>query len=130
MLLDTSGLLSLLWSREPHHSLALELYRTKQPSITHNLILAELVALGHVRGVPRPNILATIDDLLNSPATEVIWVDPILNARALSLLRARLDKSYSLADAVSFVLMRDRGIHEVLTTDHHFEQEGFQRLLA
>jgi uncharacterized protein len=130
MLLDTSGLLSLLWTREPHHALALELYSKKQPNVTHNLILAELVALGHVRGVPRARILATIDDLLAAPATEVIWVDPTLNARAIVLLRARLDKGYSLADAVSFVIMRDRGLQEALTTDHHFDQEGFIRLLG
>ncbi|MEH2285259.1 MAG: hypothetical protein V7K90_28760 [Nostoc sp.] len=42
---------------------------------------------------------------------------------------ARQDKSYSLCDAVSFVLMRQRGVTEALTTDHHFEQEGFRRLL-
>jgi predicted nucleic acid-binding protein len=35
----------------------------------------------------------------------------------------------SLCDAVSFVLMRARGILEALSTDHHFEQEGFLRLL-
>jgi hypothetical protein len=27
------------------------------------------------------------------------------------------------------VLMHDRGITEALTTDHHFEQDGFVRLL-
>lgn len=34
-----------------------------------------------------------------------------------------------LCDAVSFVLMRMYGETEALTTDHHFEQEGFVRLL-
>jgi uncharacterized protein len=42
----------------------------------------------------------------------------------------RLDKNYFLCDAVSFVLMRQRGLNESLTTDYHFEQEGFQRLLS
>ncbi|MEO6723747.1 MAG: nucleic acid-binding protein, partial [Blastocatellia bacterium] len=31
---------------------------------------------------------------------------------------------------VSFALMHERGIHEALTTDKHFEQEGFIRLLT
>jgi len=39
-------------------------------------------------------------------------------------VQARQDKTYSLCDAVSFVLMRERGIHEALTTDKHFEQEA------
>jgi predicted nucleic acid-binding protein len=34
-----------------------------------------------------------------------------------------------LGDAVSFLLMRKLGINEALTTDLHFEQEGFVRLL-
>ena len=40
-----------------------------------------------------------------------------------------LRSDYSLCDAVSFVLMKQRGLREALTTDHHFEQEGFTRLL-
>jgi predicted nucleic acid-binding protein len=47
----------------------------------------------------------------------------------MDLLLARQDKTYSLCDAVSFVLMRQRHLTEALTTDHHFEQESFQRLL-
>jgi len=45
------------------------------------------------------------------------------------LLRQRLDKDWSLCDAVSFILMREYGIEDALTSDHHFEQAGFRRLL-
>jgi len=44
-------------------------------------------------------------------------------------MRERADKNYSLCDAVSFVLMRQREFTEALTTDKHFRQEGFVRLL-
>jgi predicted nucleic acid-binding protein len=59
----------------------------------------------------------------------MVWVDEELHRGALALLMAGVDKTYSLCDAVSFILMRQRRITEALTTDHHFEQEGFQRLL-
>jgi uncharacterized protein len=67
--------------------------------------------------------------ILRSLDIEVIWVDDNLHRRAIELLQQRMDKSYSLCDAVSFVIMRERGMSDALTTDQHFEQEGFQRLL-
>lgn len=42
----------------------------------------------------------------------------------------RPDKGYSLVDCISMVVMRDRGIAEVLSADHHFIQEGFVALLT
>jgi predicted nucleic acid-binding protein len=59
----------------------------------------------------------------------VVWVLEELHDEAISLLRERSDKGYSLCDAVSFVIMRQRSIWQALTTDHHFAQEGFQVLL-
>jgi len=47
----------------------------------------------------------------------------------MTLLQSQTDKTYSLCDAISFILMRDRGVTDALTTDHHFEQAGFIRLL-
>jgi predicted nucleic acid-binding protein len=67
--------------------------------------------------------------LLTDAEVEVVWVDQALHQQALDLLFARPDKTYSLCDAVSFVLMRERGETEALTTDRHFEQEGLVRLL-
>jgi predicted nucleic acid-binding protein len=68
-------------------------------------------------------------DLADNPDVETVWVDEAPHRDAMALLSAREDKTYSLCDAVSFVLMRQRRLTEALTTDHHFEQEGFQRLL-
>jgi len=39
------------------------------------------------------------------------------------------DKTWGLVDCVSFVVMRDAGILDSLTTDKHFEQAGFRALL-
>jgi predicted nucleic acid-binding protein len=60
---------------------------------------------------------------------EIVWVDESLHREAFSLMQNRLDKTYSLCDAVSFIIMHERGIAESLTTDKHFEQEGFVKLL-
>lgn len=57
------------------------------------------------------------------------WVDETLHRDALALLQARPDKSYSLCDALSFLVMRNSNTTEALTTDRHFVQEGFVKLL-
>lgn len=82
------------------------------------------------RGVSRPATLNFSQQLLGDAKIELIWVDETLHRRALDLLIARSDKTYSLCDAVSFVLMRERVETEALTTDRHFEQEGLVRLLT
>lgn len=68
-------------------------------------------------------------DLLDNSDIETIWVDEVLHCAAVKLLMERQDKGYSLCDSVSFVVMRQRGISEALSTDRYFEQEGFTRLL-
>jgi predicted nucleic acid-binding protein len=92
--------------------------------------LAEFVALANARRLPRVAALTFVVDLMENPGIETVWVDEALHCEAMARLLARQDKTYSLCDAVSFVLMRQRRLTEALTTDHHFEQEGFQRLLV
>jgi predicted nucleic acid-binding protein len=70
-----------------------------------------------------------VEELANDPAIGVHWVGPQLHQQAIALLRRRPDKTYSLCDAVSFLLMREGGVTDALTTDRHFEQEGFVKLL-
>ena len=45
------------------------------------------------------------------------------------MFSARADKEWSLADCISFVVMRDRNISKALSTDMHFAQAGFEVLL-
>ena len=129
MLLYTSGLFSLLHRDEPQNGRAVELYAQAHMRLTHSYVLAELIPLAQVRGLSRALVLNFSLRALDGDEVEVVWVDEPLHRQALSLLQARRDKGYSLCDAVSFVLMRERGIREALTTDKHFVQEGFTRLL-
>lgn len=130
MLLDTSGLLCLQDGNEPFHNRARDAYRSARVRLTHDYVLAEYVALAHARRRPRSESLDFVSDLLDNAQIVKVWVGEPLHREALSLLAARPDKSYSLCDAVSFVLMRRHRVQEALTLDHHFEQEGFRRLLA
>ena len=46
----------------------------------------------------------------------------------LDFYAARPDKGYNLTDCISMQTMSRHGITDVLTDDHHFEQEGFRAL--
>jgi predicted nucleic acid-binding protein len=129
MFLDTSGLLCLHCGNEPRHADAFELFEAAGQMLTHGGVLSELITLALIRGLPRPATLEFVRELMMQPDVEIIWPDGNLHEQALALLAARPDKRYSFCDAVSFVLMREHGILEALTTDHHFDQEGFIRLL-
>ncbi len=129
MLVDTSGFLCLLHKDEPEHHAAVTIYDAARACLTHNYILAEFVPLSQVRGLPREKSLTFSESILTDSAIEIIWVDAGLHHKAVELMQVRQDKTYSLCDAVSFVIMRERQITEALTTDKHFSQEGFIRLL-
>jgi predicted nucleic acid-binding protein len=128
MFLDTSGLLCFHHRAEPQHGEAVQRFRSASLRLTHSYVLAEFIALGRARGLPRQPALAFVADLQDNTAVQVVYVSEALHRAALDFLGQRPDKQWSLCDAVSF-LMPQHGIHDALTTDHHFEQAGFVRLL-
>ena len=129
MFLDTSGLMCVFDSRDFRHIDAVAFYEAANRLLTSNYVIAEFVALAEARNMPRRAALEFIADLLNDTEIEVIWVDELQTQEALFLLQKFDDKTWSLCDAVSFLLMQENGITEALTTDHHFEQAGFVKLL-
>ncbi len=129
MLIDTSGFFSIHDKAAKHHAPAKELYQSSWLRLTTNYILAEYVALALVRGLSREQAVAFSEEVLSDETVEIVWIDEELHTKAVELLKKRPDKKYSLCDAAGFVLMREHEITEALTTDKHFEQEGFIRLL-
>ncbi len=131
---DTAGWGHLVDPTQAQHVQAATLYRVGRQQgrkfITTNYILTELVALltSPLR-IPRPAIIAFINSLKTSPYVEIVHIDATLDEQAWELLSQRQDKAWSLVDCASFVVMKQRGLLEVLTTDEHFEQAGFIRLL-
>jgi uncharacterized protein len=129
MLLDTSGLLCFHHRAEASHAEAVQFFQAAPLRLTHNYVLAEFIALAQARGLPRQPALAFVADLQDNTAAQVIYVGEALHRAAVAHLQQRPDKDWSLCDAVSFLLMSEHRILEALTTDHHFEQAGFVRLL-
>ena len=98
--------------------------------MTTNYVLAELVALlTSPLKVSRPLLITILNAIRTAAWVTVVHVDSDMDREAWVLLESRSDQAWSLVDCASFIVMRHRGITEALTSDHHFEQAGFVRLL-
>ena len=134
ILIDTSGWASLVVETQTFHTKAKEIYQSaisdQTPLLTTNYVLTELVALltSPLR-LSRPRVIEIVEGIKASPFFEIIHIDEMRDKRTWELLKNRPDKKWSLVDCSSFVVMQAREISEALTTDHHFEQAGFIRLL-
>jgi uncharacterized protein len=134
LFVDTSGWAAILDKSQPQHALAVTFYRLARLQnrllVTTNYILTELVALfDSPLHIPRDTVIEYVEGLRVAPSIEVVHIDPTLDAQAWQLLKSRPDKRWSLVDCASFVVMQQRRLTEALTTDRHFEQAGFMRLI-
>jgi predicted nucleic acid-binding protein len=126
---DTHYYLALVNSDDDRHMSAVEFSESFDGAfVTTNWVLTELAdALSEPPN--RSLFLEMIEDLRVDPAVEVVPFSEELFRQGIDLYRERPDKSWSLTDCVSFVVMQKQGVPEALTRDHHFEQAGFIVLL-
>lgn len=69
--------------------------------------------------------MSVINVLSSSASVEVIEVDSNLIEKGLAVYEKFADKTWGLVDCISFVVMRESSVTEVLTFDRDFEQSGF-----
>ena len=132
LFIDTAGWACFLDRDNPLHQDAVKIYQQTAGghAITTNHVFTELVALLTSRlHLPRATLIEIVDGLQSAPRLEIAHVTSEQRSAAWALLKARPDKEWSWVDAASFIVMTNRGIRAALTTDHHFEQAGFARLL-
>lgn len=126
--LDTSYLIALIVERDEHNERALQL-RTEIGHIgllTSELVLTEF--LNHFSDYGtfwRKFATDTISSIQRNSQTKIISFSQIHFEKTFSLYRRRQDKGYSLTDCSSMLIMKEKGIRTILSTDHHFVQEGF-----
>jgi predicted nucleic acid-binding protein len=128
---DTSALYAAADRREADHDRCRSAYeaalRGGETIVTSEFVIAELHALAVRRSYPDA-ALEIVRRLTATSRIEVETVGPDRLGRAIDLLDQRRGRSYSLADAVSFVIMRERSITRALTLDADFGAEGFEVL--
>jgi predicted nucleic acid-binding protein len=77
----------------------------------------------------RARSVAFLNGLRQHRNLEIVPVSGQLYNAGWTLYGQRPDKEWSLTDCISFALMTERGLTDAFTSDHHFEQAGFLKLL-
>jgi len=98
--------------------------------VTTDEVLTEfLTAMGSSGEKLREAAAKMVRAIISNPNVKVMPQSRDSFLRGLGLYEKRVDKSFSLTDCISMNVMRAESLTEVLTNDHHFEQEGFSVLM-
>jgi predicted nucleic acid-binding protein len=128
LFVDTSGWYDLLFSGSPKHDEIVKLMRAPGAIfVTSTYVLDELVALLLTRGDHATAARAGLH-IRSAAEVRVEHPDATEELRAWALFLERPDKTYTLTDCLSFVIMRRLRIETAIATDEHFRQEGFVTL--
>lgn len=98
------------------------------PLLTTEFILTE-VGDGLSRPENRPRFARLLELLRAQADVEIVPASSELFQHGGELHAQRPDKEWSLTDCTSFVVMKERGVEDALTSDQHFEQAGFRALI-
>jgi predicted nucleic acid-binding protein len=126
---DTSFYLALLSASDVHHEEAASFsVEFRQHLVVTEFVLLELAnALSDSR--TRQVFARLLPHLRSDPDVSIVPVSAELFEAGCDLYGRRPDKSWSLTDCISFVVMEQQGLTDALSTDHPFEQAGFNVLL-
>ncbi|HEX8846921.1 MAG TPA: PIN domain-containing protein [Pyrinomonadaceae bacterium] len=129
---DTAAWIALISKRDALHHPARNVMnnlRLQHAQLTTTEFV--LIEVANALSAPQSRLQAVrlIEGLRSLSTVQVIPASPELFAAALTLYRDRPDKEWSLTDCASFIIMQQERITQAFTSDHHFEQAGFSKLL-
>lgn len=126
---DTAYWLALFNPREELHARA----HAWADAVSDRVVVTEHVLRETVNDlsmpIDRPKAHAIIAHVRRAADCDIAPATADLLEAGLELHESRADKSWSLTDCISFVVMKRFDVQRALTHDHHFEQAGFEALL-
>jgi predicted nucleic acid-binding protein len=130
LFLDTGYLIALEAVDDQHHNVALahwqDLSRSLHRLVTTSYIFDEVVTFFNSRNL-HAKAVEIGKLLLGSPSVKLVHIDETLFHEAWRYFIQHSDKSYSLTDCASFIVMKRLRVQIALTFDQHFVQAGFEQ---
>ena len=128
LLVDTGAWFALVDKSDSYHKRAVSLFpkliKDYNQLISTNLIIAETYILIR-RSIGHPPAITFLENIAASPRVIKIYSDDVVEKNAEDILRKYHDQKFSYTDAVSFTVMKQLGIREAFSFDHHFVIAGF-----
>ena len=127
--LDTVGLLALWDSSDQWHELAAAAF-SEISEANSDLLTTTFVLLECANAAARRSYRAAVDRLrtvLKHADRLIVPSDEIWEQAWIAYRRGEADNA-GIVDHVSFLVMRDLGIHRAFTNDRHFRTAGFETL--
>src|SRR5690606_19228781 len=115
LFLDTGFAIALASPRDTLHEQAVVLAEALVEERPHIVTTqAVLIEIGNARAAPPHRVASVryIENLRRDPTIEVLPTTEDLFEKGLQLYKERQDKGWSLADCISFVVMREQHITE------------------
>jgi uncharacterized protein len=129
---DTAAWIALLNTKDGLHFQAEQirgqLEKQKAMIVTTEFVLLEVADALSSQPL-RGKTVVFINRLRQVKNLQIIPVSQSLLAEGWELYSQRSDKDWGLTDCISFVVMTQENIAEAFTSDHHFQQAGFVKLL-
>jgi predicted nucleic acid-binding protein len=124
LLLDTSALLALIWTKDRNHAAARRFVRENPRTrwVVSDLLIAELAT--RVRAHESAARAAELAVELMTQTADVVYADADLVRAAIGVMAKYSDKRLSLADCLSFVLVERLKLDGAFTFDRDFRDCG------
>lgn len=121
---DTGAWFAIADTSDQLHNKATEhikkLSESKAVFITSNLVVHETIMLLS-RKLSKNAAIRFIDMIYNDENVKIIQSNEILEGKAYQTYKKYSDHDFSVADCVSFVLMKEHALKKAFTFDKHFK---------
>jgi predicted nucleic acid-binding protein len=125
---DSSGFFALLVHEDQFHEHAYALFQQANTErwrlVTTNVVVIEAYALFLIRSQGGRRDAIRFLDMIAADKYRIERIRKADEERAIALVHAHEDKTYSLCDALSFIVMERLHIREAIAFDRHFRSYG------
>jgi hypothetical protein len=127
--IDTGFVIALESVTDRNHEKASQLWNELLEDlpemVTTTYVIDEIVTFFNSRG-RHAKAVEIGNRLMSSHSVRVIHIDKGLFDKGWQYFQKHADKTYSMTDCISFVVMKEQGSESALSFDKHFTQAGLK----